>query len=107
MGWGAEPLLAIVVSLACQVSALDCPLWLVNHLHHFNAVNRAGRQAKIAACAPISQYRVHVFVGTNNRIDWAGLDAKCATNAVLFVNHGNAQRTWLAAFSIDWQDGFV
>jgi hypothetical protein len=77
------------------------PLRLVTDLSHLNAVNGTGWQAQITTGAPIGQHGMHAFVGANDGIDRAGLNAKGAAYTVLFVDDGNPQGTGLATGTIN------
>jgi hypothetical protein len=75
--------------------------------HHHNAIDRAGGDAQIAARAPIGEHGVHFFIGADDRIHWAGLYAKGATNAVLFFNDGDLEGFVTTTIRVYRADGFV
>lgn len=43
---------------------------------------------------------MHDFCGTDNRVDWAGVNAERAADAKLFINHGDFQGLVCAAVGI-------
>lgn len=47
---------------------------------------------------------MHVLVRTYNRIDWAGLYAQGAANAMLCVDEGNGPRAFYAIGGIEFDD---
>lgn len=77
------------------------PVWIFGCVDHHNAVNRAGRQAQVTTGAPVCQDRVHAFVGTNDGINRASLDAKRAANAVFLFNDGDSKRARRPAARVD------
>src|SRR5439155_23083261 len=52
-----------------------------------DAVDRAGRQAQLAADAPVLDHRVHVALRADDRVDRAGVDAARAADARCLIDH--------------------
>ena len=50
---------------------------------------------------------MHVLVGTHNCIDWAGLYAQGAANAMLCVDKGHWARTFGPVDGIEFDDGLA
>lgn len=60
---------------------------------HFDAIDRARRQAEVAAGAEICDDGVHAFASTDDGIDRTGLDALDAADAGFLKNERDAR--WL------------
>ena len=67
---------------------------------HRDAVDRAGRDAQRAARAHRGEDRVHPLRCSDDRVDGAGVDAKCAADAGRLVDPRDGQRTRVAARAI-------
>ena len=94
---------ALFVALARMIAALAADLQLfggmgqaADNWHHrgwqwmhVDAIDRAGRQAKVTAGTFAGDDRVHQLGGANDGVDRAGLDAFGTTDAFGFANVGD------------------
>ena len=60
--------------------------------HHRDAINWTWRNAQLAPGTNVSDYRMCLAPGTDDRIDGAGREAFDAPDTTLFVNEGNQRR---------------
>ena len=58
--------------------------------YDLDAIDRAGRNAQVAAGAQIGQYRMHHFRGPDDGVDRTGLYAFGATDAFGFTDENHA-----------------
>ena len=68
---------------------------------HRDAVDRAGRDAQLAAGAQRRQDRVHALLRADDRVDRAGRDAQRAADARGLVDDGHEQRPVRAARGVE------
>src|SRR5882724_681171 len=59
---------------------------------HFNTIDRAGRQAELAARAALCQNGVHVLGGTDDGVHRAGRETACAADAAGFIDPRDPRR---------------
>ena len=69
---------------------------------HFDAIDWAGWQTKVAAGAQFRDDGMHALACPDNGIDGAGLDAFGAADAGVFQNKGDARRLWCAVRRVQW-----
>lgn len=86
----------------CRVEEGGC-----NVTNHIDAIYWTGLDAKIAACAFGSNYRVHQFGAAEDRIYRAGLNTLGASDAFIFSNYGNAKVPKLSMGGIEPSHGFI
>jgi hypothetical protein len=56
-------------------------------LDHVDTIHRTGFDTQIATGALTFDHGVHLFCSAKDGIDWAGLNAFGAANALFFANH--------------------
>ena len=70
---------------------------------HIDTVHRAGFDTEITAGAFGADHGMHLFGGTEDGIDRAGLDALGATDAFIFADVGHRFDLFFAMLGIQWQ----
>ena len=66
------------------------------------AFYRAGGDAKVAACALIFYYGMHLFGGSQYRVYGTGLDTECASDAHLLINSDDGFFRVFTVFCVQW-----
>ncbi len=94
-----EAPLAGDVSVAARSRILRAPR--ATRGNHGDAVDGAGRQAKVAAGAQRRQHRVHAFRRADDRVDGTGVDAQRAADAQVLVDASDAQPPGFAARPVE------
>ena len=69
------------------------------------AIHRANRQAQLAPGAMRLDHGVHQLVAAQYRVGRAGVDAQGAADAPVFVDDGDAARTFCAIGRVECHDG--
>jgi hypothetical protein len=62
----------------------------VSYGHHVDAIHRARGKAQSTACTLGCDDGVHLFRGSDNGIDWTGLDTQCTAYAMSLVDERHA-----------------
>lgn len=106
-----QPEVAEIMPLARRIGLLLAPCVPARlagrDVDHGNAIDRAGRDAQVAAGAQVGEHRMHLLRGAHDGVDRAGLYAKRTTYAQRFVNHRDRSRTFDAMHRVQWNDRFA
>src|SRR5260221_14771206 len=95
-----EALLPAPPALAGGALELLAPLAL--RRRELDAIDRAGRQAKLAADAPGLDHGVHRALRTDDSVDRAGIDAARAADARRLVDHRDRRALHLPVSRASW-----
>lgn len=99
------------IALKCLVGLHlrpSCPTCLLTrHVFQADAINRAHRDAQLAACAVRLNHGVHHLGAAKNSIGRAHRQAQRAANTPGFVNHRHAARAFPAVGGVQAQGGLA